>query len=293
MNKLIISNDSSLTNHNITRKFQLNTEINSNTSMNTEISSDEYKNLVKKCSFNMEDEFGNIAGSMETTVNIDSEERAGNSQLIQKLGRLLLTVASIQDNAILKNKITSMLEREFSRSIASIETTQWEYVASALDWVGAESSMFGDVVRLCLAISELQNLPGIKSAFILKASYYLEHSLGDAEAGLAAALDAHALSPFSAKTAELVCEKIRAVESKVSASRAAGYWKRLISIYNSVLTDVKFDKERQVAVLLMIGWLYCNGLKDPENGKNYLERAKILDPNNRSVAKALEMLGGA
>ena len=224
-------------------------------------------------------------------------ETAGNgamvsedAQTVRTLGRILLSAGGADDLLSLKERIRVILARRLECPVEDIHPEQWGAVIRAVEWIAEESGQFQDVVRLLLALSELPAPLHLRVTLKLRASFYLEHRLGDMARAVEAAIEAHGLSPLSTQTTGVVCEKIRKISARVTPERSLGYWKRLVQCYLDVLAEDNVDRDKQVAVLLMLGWLFCDGMDDIEQGCRCLERARRLDPENRIVADKLAFL---
>ena len=212
------------------------------------------------------------------------------ARTVRTLGRMLLSACGTDDLSSLRDRIQIILERRFERSVDFIHPEQWGSVIRAVEWIAEESLQYRDVVRLLLALSELPAPLHLRVTLKLRASFYLEHRLGDSVRAVEAALEAHALSPLSTQTTGIVCEKIRDISERVAPDSSLGYWKRMVQRYLDVLAAEDIDRDKQVAVLLMLGWIFCDGMDDVEQGCRCLERARRLDPENRTVADKLAVL---
>ena len=243
---------------------------------------------LRAVSGDMDDPSLETTGVWETIGN--GTEVSEEARAVRTLGRMLLSAGGTDDLSSLRNRVRIILEKRFDRAVESIHPEQWGSVIRAVEWIAEESSQYLDVVRLLLALSELPVPLHLRVTLKLRASFYLEHRLGDSSRAVEAALEAHALSPLSTQTTGIVCEKIREISERVPLAHSQEYWKRMVQHYMDVLSADEIDPEKQVAVLLMLGWLFCDGMDDIEQGCRCLERARRLDPENRTVADKLAVL---
>jgi hypothetical protein len=224
-------------------------------------------------------------------------ERTGDGSLKPKdgtatrnLGRMLLTASGASGTETLISRIVTVLEQQFDRKVESLQPEHWERVIRALEWIGGESAMFADVVRILTAVSELETPLDVRVTLKLKASEYLEKRLGDLDRALSLALDAQTMSPLSAAPADALCEKIRSLELGLHAKKAEPHWKRLISIYVNLLAKKSADKDTQIFALLMLSQIFSIGLKDRQAGRRCAEKALVLDPSNKDAADQIALL---
>lgn len=231
---------------------------------------------------------------METTGVWDSRKvdgaGASDTATVRSIGRILLSASGVTEIDELKSRVETVLKREFQCSPEFIRPFQWGQIIRAVEWIADESAQYQDVIRLLTILSDMPAPLHLRVTLKLRASFYLEHRLGDFEKALDLALGAHALSPLSTQTAGVVFEKIRCVGKQLSDEKTGVYWKRIINLYLDVLSDRSLTKDKQVAVLLMLGWLFCDGMDDLERGCQCVARAKRLDPDNRTVAEKLAVM---
>lgn len=233
-------------------------------------------------------------GLMETTGVWDcrkvDQNNATDTATVRTLGRILLSASGVTEIDELKARVETVLKREFRCSPEFIRPFQWGQIIRAVEWIADESAQYQDVVRLLTILSDMPAPLHLRVTLKLRASFYLEHRLADFEKALELALGAHALSPLSTQTAGVVFEKIRCAKNQITAEKTGGYWKRIINLYLDVLADRNLAKDKQVAVLLMLGWLFCDGMDDLERGCQCVARAKQLDPDNQAVAAKLAVM---
>ena len=242
--------------------------------------------LVKPSDF--ESEITAVTGVWDSRKGENGE--FSDSALIRNIGRMLLSAGGTKDTAEFASRLEGVLKREFECTLSLIRPLQWALVMRAVEWIADESAQYQDVVRLLTVLSEMPAPLHLRVTLKLRASFYLEHRIGDFERALDAALSAHALSPLSTQTAGLVFDKIRNNSTRLHPDKIGAYWKKIIGLYLDVLADRTLAKEKQVAVLLMLGWLFSDGMDDIERGCQCVARAKRLDPDNAVVAAKLAVM---